>query len=126
MVRCPYGDEWDEDLSCVDPNHGPSRAWPFPHGGWRPRGRRRLHTFRARLADEPLRAAILRAREQVIQMGGDGAYRPMRIVRSGGSVRTLQEFIPDLFREVAQDGVRDGERLAARPGTHWYAAENLW
>ena len=27
------------------------------------------------------------------------------------------------FREVAQDGVRDGERLAARPGTRWYAAE---
>ena len=39
------------------------------------------------------------------------------------SGRTLQEFIPDQFSEVAQDAVRDGERLAARPGTRWYAAE---
>ena len=49
-------------------------------------------------------------------MGGDGTYWPMRVDRSDSSVRTLQEFIPDLFREVAQDEVRDGERLAARPG----------
>ena len=54
-------------------------------------------------------------------MGGDVAFRPMRVVRSDGSVKALQEFIPDFFREVAQDGVRDGERLSARPGTHWYA-----
>ena len=38
-------------------------------------------------------------------------------------MRTWQEFSPDLFREVAPDGVRDGERLAARPGTRWCAAE---
>ena len=44
------------------------------HGCLRPRGRRRLNAFRARLVDEPLRAAILRAGEQVIQMGGDGAH----------------------------------------------------
>ena len=31
-------------------------------------------------------------------------------------------FIPDLFREVAPGGVRDVERLAARPGARWYAA----
>ena len=85
MVRSPDGDEW-----------------AFPRGGLRPRWRRRLRAFRARLVDEPLRAAILRAREQVIQMGGDGAYRPVRVVRSDGS--TLQKCIPDLFREVAQDG----------------------
>ena len=47
----------------------------------------------------------------------------MQVVRSDGSGRTLQEFIPDLFRGVAQDGVRDVERLAARPGTRWCAAE---
>ena len=35
----------------------------------------------------------------------------------------MQEFIPDVFREVAQDGVRDGEWLAARPGNLWHAAE---
>ena len=52
----------------------------------------------------PLRAAILRAREQVNQMGGDVAYRPMRVVLSDGSVRTLQEFIPELFRETARLG----------------------
>ena len=46
----------------------------------------------------------------------------MRVVRSDGSVRTVQEFIPDLFT-VARDGVRDGERLAARPGTRWYEVE---
>ena len=28
-----------------------------------------------------------------------------------------------MFREVAQNGVRDGERLAARLGNRWYAAE---
>ena len=56
-------------------------------------------------------------------MGGDGVHRPMRVVRSDGSVRTLQEFIPDLFREAAKGWVRDGERLAARPRTRWYAAE---
>ena len=63
-------------------------------GGCRPRGRRRLYAFRARLVDEPLRTAILRATEQVIRMGGDGTYRPMRVVRSNGSVRTLQDFFP--------------------------------
>ena len=69
-----------------------------------------------------LRAANLQAGKQVIQKGGDGSYRLMRVVRWGGSVTTLQEFIPDLFREVAPDGVRDGERLASRPGTRWCAA----
>ena len=90
VVRSPDGDEWAEDLSCIDPNFGPSQAWPFPRVGLRPRGRRRLHAFLARLVDEPLRDATLRAREQVIQMGGDGAYRPMRVVRSDGSVRSTQ------------------------------------
>ena len=56
---------------------------PFPRVGLRPRGRRRLYAFRAGLVDEPLRAAILRAREQVIRMGGDGAHRPMRVVLIG-------------------------------------------
>ena len=121
--RSPDGDEWAEDLSGVDPNFELSRAWPFPRVGLRPRGRRKLYAFRARLVDELLREAILQAREQVIQKGGDGAYRPMRVVRSDGSVRTLQDFIPDLFREVAQGGVRDGERLAARLGTRRCAAE---
>ena len=106
VVRSPDGDEWAEDL---DPHWKTSWAWPFPRVGLRPRGRRRLYAFRARLLDEPLRAAILRATEQVIQMGGDGGYRPMRVVRSNGC--------PDFFREVAQDGVRDGGRLSARPGT---------
>ena len=32
-------------------------------------------------------------------------------------------FIPDLFKEVAPDRVRDGERLAPRLGARWYAAE---
>ena len=123
VVRSPDGDEWAEDLSCIDPNLGPSQAWPFPRVGLRPRGRRRLHAFLARLVDEPLRDAILRAREQVIQMGGDEAYWPMLVVRLDGSVRKLQEFIPDFFREAALDGMRDQERPAARPGTRWYAAE---
>ena len=116
VVRSPGGDEWPEDLSCVDPNLGSSRAWLFPRVGLRPRGRRRLYAFPARLVDETLRAAIVRAREH-------GACRPVQVVRSDGPVRPLQEVIPDLFREVAPDGVRDGERLAARPGTRWYAAE---
>ena len=34
--RSPDGDEWPEDLSCVDPNLGPSRAWSFARGGLRP------------------------------------------------------------------------------------------
>ena len=33
VVRSPDGDEWAEELSCVDPNFGPSRAWPFPRSG---------------------------------------------------------------------------------------------
>ena len=74
--RSPDGDEWLEDLSCVDLNFGPSRTLPFARVGLRPRGRRRLYAFRARLVDEALRTAILRARDQVIHMGGDGAYRP--------------------------------------------------
>ena len=36
---------------------------------------------------ESLRAALVRAKEQVIQLGGDGAYRPLRVSRSDGSVR---------------------------------------
>ena len=91
------------------PIFGPSRTLPFARVGLRPRGRRRLYAFRARLVDEPLRAAILRARDQVIHMGGDGAYRPVHVVRSYGSVRTLQVFIPELFKGFAPDGVRDGE-----------------
>ena len=56
-------------------------------------------------------------------MGVMGPIGPCVLSDLGGSVRTLQEFIPDLFREVARDGVGDGERLAARPGTRWCAAE---
>ena len=101
VVRSPDGDEWSEDPPHVDPSFGPSRAWLFPRVGLRPRGRRRLYAFRARLVDEPPRAAILWAREQAVQMGGDGAYRTVQVVRSAGTVRTLQEFIPDMLREVA-------------------------
>ena len=54
----------------------PILDWLFPRGYLRPRGRRNLYAFRARLVDEPLRVAILRAREQVIQMGGDGPKGP--------------------------------------------------
>ena len=49
----------------------------------------------------------------------------MHVVWSDGSVRTLQVFIPDLFREVAQDGVRDVERLSARPGARGYAVAGV-
>ena len=66
VARSPEGDEWPEDLSCVDPNFGLSRAWPFRRVGLRPRVRRRLYAFRARLVDERLRAANFRAKEQVI------------------------------------------------------------
>ena len=62
VVRSPDGDEWPEDLSCVDPDSGPSRAWPFPRVGQRPRRRRRLYAFRCWIADEPLRAALVRRR----------------------------------------------------------------
>ena len=34
-------------------------------------------------------------------------------------------FIPDLFREAASDGVRDGEVLAAKPGARWCAVETV-
>ena len=67
----------------------------------------------------------LLARKQVIQICGVGTCRPVYVVRSDGSVRTVQVFIPDLFREVAPDGVRDAERLAARPGARWCAAETV-
>ena len=105
-----------EDLSCVDPKIGPSRARPCERVGLRPGRRRKLLAFQARLVYEPLRIASLRAREQVIQKGGDGVCRLVYVVRSDGSVRILQVFIPDVFREVAPDGARDVERLAARPG----------
>ena len=29
LGRSPENDEWPEDLSCVVPNFGPLRAWPF-------------------------------------------------------------------------------------------------
>ena len=66
VLRSPDGDDWPEDVSCVDPNFGLSRALPVCRVGLRPRGRRRIYAFRARLVDERLRAANLRAREEVI------------------------------------------------------------
>ena len=65
--------------------------------GQRPRGRRRLYAFRFRIADESLRAALVQVKEQVIQLGGDGAYRPLLVSRSDGSVRALQDFAPELL-----------------------------
>ena len=54
-------------------------------------------------------------------MDGGAACRPMRVVGRMALSGPCKSSFPDLFR--AQDGVRDGERLAARPGTRWYAAE---
>ena len=68
--RSPDDDEWPEDLSCVVPNLGPLRAWPFARIGVRPTGRRKLYAFQARLVYEALHVANLPAREQVTQRVG--------------------------------------------------------
>ena len=97
---------------------GPSRAWPFPRDGQRPRERRKLHAFGFRIADESLRAAMVRAKEQI-----DEAYSPQRVSRSDGSVRALQDFAPELLGGAPAIAGRDDERLEARPGSRWCAAE---
>ena len=57
MGGSPDGDEWLEDLSCVYPNLGPLQARLFARVGLRPRGRRKLYAFQARVVYEPLRFA---------------------------------------------------------------------
>ena len=104
------------------PIFAPSRTLPFARVGLRPRRRRRLNIPSPTRRRAPARCNSPGKRSSDSH-GGDGAYRPVHVVRSDGSVRTLQVFIPELFKGFAPDGVRDGERLAARPGARWYAAE---
>ena len=68
IIKTPDGDIYMEDLSCRDPETGPSRATPM---ALRTRKMRRLHRFREALGPKELADALKAGRAAALEVDPD-------------------------------------------------------